>query len=106
MSNAKKYSSKRHQAPTKSSPLPLLLAMGGLVLVLLGIFFALRNDKPAAPYTPESTGGPKLTVDSDRVDLGDQKLGNTVSVSFKLKNVGDQPLTFSKEPYVEVKEGC
>ena len=33
-------------------------------------------------------------------------LGKTVQVDFKLTNVGDQPLTFTEAPYVEVVEGC
>lgn len=106
MSNAKKVGPKRHQNQKKSNQIPLLLALGGLVLVILAIFFALRSNKPAAPYTPEVTGGPSLKADKEKVDLGEQKLGSTTSVSFTLTNVGDKPLTFTKEPYIEVKEGC
>jgi hypothetical protein len=45
-------------------------------------------------------------VDQEKVDLGIVKLGQTVDVKFKLTNVGDQTLRFSKAPYIEVLEGC
>ena len=51
-------------------------------------------------------GAPSLKVDQDKVDLGDVPLGKTVTVSFQLSNVGDQPLRFNQAPYVEVVEGC
>jgi hypothetical protein len=62
--------------------------------------------KKAVPYTPETTGGPSLQTNQQTVDLGNEKLGSTVQVSFTLKNVGDQPLVFTKIPYIEVVEGC
>ena len=88
------------------SKTPLFLALGGaLVLVIAGLgLWASR--KPSTLSGPEQTGAPRLQVDQDKVDLGDVKLGQTVKVSFKLNNTGDQPLRFSEAPYVEVLEGC
>lgn len=61
----------------------------------------------AAPaFTPEVIGAAKLKVDKESVDLGDRKVGQPVSVSFEITNVGDQPLRFTQLPYIEVKEGC
>ena len=98
------YPSKRRQPPTKKPKLPIILVISGAVILLIAAFFAFQK-KPAT-VTPETTGGPNLKVDKENVDLGDQKLGSTVQVSFTITNVGDQPLRFSKAPYIEVKEGC
>jgi HYDIN/CFA65/VesB-like, Ig-like domain len=86
--------------------LPLFLALGGaLVLVIAGLgLWASR--KPPTISGPAQTGAPRLQVDQDKIDLGEVKLGQTVKVSFKLNNAGDQPLRFSEAPYIEVVEGC
>ena len=60
-----------------------------------------------SPPTSTTTGGaPSLTVDKEKVDLGDGRLGQTVSVAFELTNTGEAPLRFREAPYVEVVEGC
>ena len=105
-SKPKKYQKPRHR-PFRWQP--LLLALGGLAL-MVAAFFALRQE-PAATSPASSTdvtvsGAPSLQVDQDVVDLGDIKVDQPVQVSFNLSNVGDQPLEFSKAPYVEVVEGC
>ncbi|MEW6092909.1 MAG: hypothetical protein AB1531_02980 [Chloroflexota bacterium] len=84
----------------------LFLLMGGIVLVGLA-FLALRGNSAAQPLAAiEVYGAPSLKVDQELVDLGDVKLGRIVQVSFRLTNVGDQPLRFSETPYVELVEGC
>ena len=101
-SKSKKYPKKRQKQGPKWWP--ILVALGGMLLIVLA-FFGLR-DKPT-PKTPlEVSGSPSLKVDKEKVDLGNVKLGQTVQVSFQLTNVGDQPLRFSKQPYIEVMEGC
>ncbi len=102
MSKNKPYQSK--QTPGKRSKLPIFFLVGGVAILAISLFFALR--KPAAPYVPEVTGNPSIQVDKEKVDLGNMKLGNTAQVSFEVKNVGDQPLRFTEAPYIEVKEGC
>jgi len=99
---SKKYSKKRQRQNRRW--LPILIVLGGLLLVALA-FLALR-DKPAPGAAIEVTGAPSLKVDKEEVDLGDVKLGKTVEVSFQLTNVGDETLQFDKEPYIEVVEGC
>jgi hypothetical protein len=85
----------------------LLLALGGVLLVIAALFFALRQPQPpAATGSPAAGDGPRLSADKSQVDLGDQKLGNTVDVSFTLTNTGSAALKFSSAPYIEVKEGC
>jgi hypothetical protein len=61
----------------------------------------------AAPaVTPVVTGAPRLQVDKASIDLGDRQVGQMVSVSFEVTNVGDQPLIFTQPPDIEVVEGC
>lgn len=98
------YRRKQKQRQRKPSRLPLFLIIGGAVVLLVTAFFVFR--KPAASYVPEVTGVPSAKVDKNFVDLGDQKLGNTVQVSFTVTNVGDQTLRFTEAPYIDVKEGC
>jgi hypothetical protein len=99
---SKKYSKKRQRGNRRW--LPILIALGGLLLVAVA-FLALR-DKPAPEAAIEVTGAPSLKVDKEKVDLGDVKLNQTVQVSFQLTNVGDQTLRFTKDPFIEVVEGC
>jgi hypothetical protein len=83
--------------------LPLII-VAGLAVIVVAIISSnnTANVKPA----PEVSGAPALKVDKEKVDLGNVKLGQTVSVSFDVTNVGDQPLRFKERPYVEVVEGC
>ena len=103
MSQTKNRRQARRQR--KQAPWPLLLLVGGGLLLVMGAIFALnRPSQPKAPI--EVTGAPSLKVDQEEVNLGDVKLGRTVEVSFQLTNVGDQTLRFSEAPYIEIKEGC
>ena len=82
----------------------MFFILGGVVILAIAAFFALP--KKSSSYTPNVTGKPNLVADKETVDLGNVKLGTPVSVSFELKNTGDQPVQFSKAPYIEIKEGC
>jgi hypothetical protein len=88
---------------------PLILVGLSVILVIVAAVFALRRPAtggPPASFTPGVKGTPAIRADKDNVDLGDQKLGSTADVSFTITNTGDQPLRFTKQPYIEVKEGC
>ena len=103
--------SNKHKKKTHSRSAPLILAIAGLVIVAGMAAFVLGNQKsdPAFAqddYVPEVVGQPSLKADREEIDLGDVKLGKTVSASFVLTNVGDQTLRFSEIPYVELREGC
>ena len=89
------------QIPNKS---PLFLILGGFVIIVIALLFAFQ--KKSVSFTPEVIGQASLKTDKEVVDLGDVKLGQTVNVSFDLKNVGDVPLRFTSRPTIEVKEGC
>lgn len=104
MAKTRKNFSNGQQNPTRGSKAPLFLMLGGALLLIVVAFFAFQKKDSA--YTAEVTGRPNLTVNKEQVDLGDVKLGDTVEVSFELKNTGDKPLKFSKAPYVELIEGC
>ncbi len=105
MSKNRSHSSRRQPAPPNKPKLPLLLAVGGALLLVVAAFLVFQK-KPASAYTPAVSGGPSLKVDKTSVDLGDMKLGSTASVTFEISNAGSQPLRFTEAPYIEVKEGC
>ncbi len=100
----KAYGTKKGAAQKCKSSLPLYLLGGALVLIIVGVFVLLRGTGPSKAI--EVAGKPKLSVDQEKVDLGKQPLGKTVSVEFELSNAGDKPLDLLGIPKVEVKEGC
>jgi len=84
----------------------LFLALGG-VFLMGAAFLLLRGNQNSQPLANiETHDTPSLKVDKEQVDLGKVALGQTVQVSFQVTNVGDQPLRFSAQPFVEVVEGC
>lgn len=100
---------KRRSLARKPGPkaMPLVLIVGGVVLLGLTIFLATRGHTTSTSnFTPEVTGSPKLVSNREVIDLGDVRLGQTVEVSFEIANTGDKPLRFTGAPYVEVVEGC
>ena len=84
--------------------LPLII-VAGVALIVVALISS-SGGQSAAPTTPQVSGAPALQVDKEKVDFGDVPLGQTVEVKFEVANVGDQPLRFTKKPYVEVIEGC
>ena len=84
---------------------PLLIALGGIALIGLALWATRRGDATPA-VTIEVQGAPSLKVDQEKIDLGDVRLGETVSASFTLTNVGDKPLRLTGQPYIEVAAGC
>jgi hypothetical protein len=108
----KGHRSKKRRANTDISWIWAATA-GGVVLVIAAIvLFARGNnnggEKTFAPnFQPTVTGAPAVAVlPQDVVDYGDVKLGTTINTVFKVRNVGDQPLTVLGEPQVELVQGC
>ncbi len=103
---SQKYSKKQSHKHKRSNRLiPLLFGLGGIALLALaGLAVWGGGSQPKAAI--EVNGAPSLKVDKEKIDLGNITLGKTVQVTFRLTNVGDQPLRFSQAPYIEVKEGC
>jgi hypothetical protein len=87
---------------------PKFLVPGLLVVAVLvgaGTWFFFQKSSPqvvAAQYT----GGPRLAVDKDLIDFGNVRFDKFVTASFRLRNVGDQPLRLAVNRQVEAIEGC
>ena len=79
---------------------PVALIAGGILLVALA-YFAFRDKNQ-----PQVTGAPAISVEPRQIDMGEVKLGTPVQASFKVTNTGDQALKFTKDPYIELVEGC
>jgi hypothetical protein len=101
---SKKSRHKRKQASPRRPWLPWLAVIGALVLVAGGLM--LWNSTRNRPtVTPQVTGAPKLAVDKTVVDEGYVQFNEPVKTTFRLSNVGDQPLKITGAP-VELAEGC
>jgi hypothetical protein len=82
---------------------------GMFLLVLLGVAViaaALVFANQAARQENAGMVGPRLSVDQEVIDFGQVKMGQPVSAEFTLTNTGDSDLRLTKEPYIEVVEGC
>jgi hypothetical protein len=82
-----------------------MVAIAGFVLILMASLALIRPGLNAWNDL-KGSGSPSLKADQEKVDLGDVKLGKSVSVTFQITNVGDKTLRFSKEPYIEIVKGC
>ena len=102
--NQKTYPVKNAGRPKKKGQ--LVFAAFLLIAVVSAALFALKKDTTGEATPQKISGQPALEVDRQAVDLGDVKLGQPVEVSFEVTNAGGQPLVFTEEPYIEVKEGC
>lgn len=93
--------SSSNQRPAWILPVLIVVALGAAAAL-----FALLSGASRDAYVPEVTGAPHLDVDQTIIDHGDQPYNNVVESVFNVRNVGDQPLIFSREPRVEVIQGC
>jgi hypothetical protein len=96
---------KKQKHGKKKQPWPMILLFGTGLLLVIGAVFAFAKPSLSKSAT-DGTGSASLTVDKEKVDLGDVKLGQTVQVTFQITNTGDKTLRFTKAPYVEVLQGC
>lgn len=102
-----KSNQRRRKARRSPLPVPLLIAVGGVILLGAALFAFWRSQQPSGGTVPvEVSGQPSLKVDQEFVDFGEVKVDEMVSVTFTLSNVGDETLRFEARPYVEVVEGC
>ena len=94
--------------PPRRSALPFYLGGGALLVIMIGIVLLtnLGRGSSASSSPAQATGQPKLAVDREQIDFGKVPLDIPVKATFKLSNVGDQPLQILNQPVVEVKQGC
>jgi hypothetical protein len=91
----------------KNPLVPLLVILGGIVLLLGGAYAIWEARQVSTDGVPvEVSGAPSLKVDREIVDLGDVPMNKMVEVTFRISNVGDETLRFTGQPYIEVLEGC
>ena len=92
--------SKKHkrQKQRKTFPWPLV-AIGSILLIIAAFFLANQGGG-------DGGGTPSITVDQQKIDYGDIKLGVNKTFAIKVTNTGDGTLRFKEEPYIEVLEGC
>ena len=104
----RKKKRKKGQPPPRRFPW-LWLALGGVAVLVVGAL-ALQpwsgDDDESPPVTPQVFGSPRLQVDRTTVDEGYVKYDVPVRSTFRLRNVGDQPLNILETPQVELVRGC
>jgi len=96
-------------APRQKQRMPIwlpLIIIAGVALIGLTLISNGGNNQSGTATSPQVNGSPALKVDQEKIDLGNVPLGQTVEAKFGVINVGDQPLRFTKAPYIEVVEGC
>ncbi len=79
----------------------LTITLVALLVVAAGLVWFVQNQPIAS-----AERGPRLSVDRERIDLGDQKLGDTVHAVFHLQNVGDETLTLNAPRTAILLAGC
>ncbi len=83
-------------------------AFGGVLLILAVVLFAgnAATGKSPTVAAGQGSGGGRITVDQPKIDYGYVKFGNDESFRIKVTNMGNAPLRFADQPYIEVLEGC
>jgi hypothetical protein len=87
----------------------LWLALGGALVIIAGVFVALRlqtGSEDEAHVAPQAGGAPRLVVDQTTIDEGYIKYDVPIRTTFRLSNVGDQPLEIQGTPQVSLVQGC
>ena len=85
---------------TRSARLAWPVVALGVVLIVAAIFLLTRRGDAGAGGTPH------VAVDTQKIDYGYVKFGETRAFEINVTNTGDGVLRFEKKPYIEVLEGC
>jgi hypothetical protein len=108
MSKKSRRKRKQRRSQAKARRFPWLgFAVSGLALAILLLVVVVQpwsGDEPQV--TPQVTGAPRLMVDQPIVDEGYVKYNVPIRTTFRLSNVGDQPLKILQTPQVQLVEGC
>jgi hypothetical protein len=94
--------------PPRRNALPLFLAGGALLVIVIGVVLMMNPGRGSSGSTSpvQVTGQPKVAVDREQIDFGRVALDIPVKAVFRLSNAGDQPLQILNQPVIEVKQGC
>lgn len=91
---------RRRQARERSQKLWRTLGFVAVgVLLALGLGLVIYGSQAGS-------GAPRLQLDREQVDFGDQHFNNPVRASFKITNTGDGALTLNVPKVATVVEGC
>ena len=102
---SKKSRSRNNKRSSRQSLWPWLAGIGVLALIVGGAV-VWTTSRPGTAVTPQVVGAPKLAVDQTVVDEGYVQYNVPVRTTFRLSNVGDQPLKIVGQPMVELVDGC
>ncbi len=98
---------RRRAEKERQERIKFLIPFGILgVLAVLAIGFVAYSTLQSSGALEPAGAKPKFTVDTEKLELGDQKLGHPIKASFNIKNTGDGRLTLSTPPMVTALEGC
>lgn len=96
---------RRHVQEQKQRLWRTLAFVGVGLLVAIGVGLVLYGTlQPGANIT--GANGPRLQLDREQIDFGDQHFNNPVRASFKVTNAGDGTLTLNAPKVASVVEGC
>lgn len=94
--------SRRQDPKQKQNSFPMWMFIGaaGLIVAALAIWFTQNVETGAGKI------GPRLAVNTERIDFGKQPFDKIVQAEFRLTNNGDRTLTLDANTPVRVVEGC
>ena len=101
---SRKSRPRKNQSSSRQSLWTWLAGIGVLLLIVGGVVWT--SSRPGTAVAPQVVGTPKLKVDQTVVDEGYLQYNVPVRTTYRLSNVGDQPLEIVGQPTVELVEGC
>lgn len=93
--------SKRPERPKWLIP---AIIVGAIVVAIAAVAAITGNRRE--PFEPEVAGAPRAEFDQTSIDHGSVRFEQPVESIFRVRNVGDQPLSILSEPRVELLDGC
>ena len=94
--------SQRQDPKLKHNSFPFWMFVGAALLIVLALAVGLIQRGESG----DGKLGPRLAVNSERIDFGKQPLEKMVRAEFKLTNSGDRTLILDASVPVRVVEGC
>ncbi len=100
---ARELRRKKHEQQARLWKTVPLLVVGILALIGAGLVaygtFSRSSDV-------QGVAGPRLQLDRDQIDMGDQHFNTTVRAMFRITNTGDGTLKLDAPKVASVVEGC